>query len=82
MGFCTSPDPILPALAIWKEVRILFSMTYDLQEFQFVADTLAAGHVEPRDMITDRISLDKLPEMLETLRKPGPQVKVMVDPWA
>jgi (R,R)-butanediol dehydrogenase/meso-butanediol dehydrogenase/diacetyl reductase len=82
MGFCTAPDPVLPALATWKEVRILFSMTYSLQEFQAVADTLAAGHVEPRSMVTDRISLDQLPVTFESLRKPGPQVKVLVDPWA
>jgi len=80
LGFCTAPDPVLPALATWKEVRILFAMTYSLQEFQFVADTLDAGHVEPRAMITSRVSLDELPGAFETLRQPGPQVKMMVAP--
>ncbi len=82
MGFCTAPDPVLPAMATWKEVRIQFSMTYSMQEFQYVADTLGAGHVEPRAMITDRVSLDQLPDAFEALRKPTAQVKVMVDPWA
>jgi (R,R)-butanediol dehydrogenase/meso-butanediol dehydrogenase/diacetyl reductase len=57
-------------------------MTYSLQEFQTVADTLDAGHVEPRAMITSRVSLDELPSAFEALRQPGPQVKMMVDPWA
>jgi 2-desacetyl-2-hydroxyethyl bacteriochlorophyllide A dehydrogenase len=82
LGFCTAPDPVMPAMATWKEVRILFSMTYSLTEFQAVADTLAAGHLEPRSMITQRVSLDALPDAFEALRKPGPQVKLMVDPWA
>lgn len=82
LGFCTAPDPVLPALATWKEVRILFSMTYSMQEFATVADTLGAGHVAPRAMITDRVSLDQLPGALENLRQPGPQVKVLVDPWS
>jgi 2-desacetyl-2-hydroxyethyl bacteriochlorophyllide A dehydrogenase len=82
LGFCTAPDAIVPAHATWKEVRIQFSMTYSLREFEVVADTLAAGHVEPRAMVTSHIRLADLPCTLEAMREPGPQVKVLVDPWA
>jgi 2-desacetyl-2-hydroxyethyl bacteriochlorophyllide A dehydrogenase len=82
MGFCTSPDPVVPALATWKEVRIAFSMAYTLQEFQYATDMLDAGHVEPRDMISDTVGLDAFPIAFEALRAGGSQTKLQVDPWA
>jgi threonine dehydrogenase-like Zn-dependent dehydrogenase len=82
LGFCTSPDPILPSFATWKQVRIAFSMAYTIQEFQYCADVLAAGHLEPRTMVTETIGLDALPDMLEQLRAGSNQTKVQVDPWA
>jgi (R,R)-butanediol dehydrogenase/meso-butanediol dehydrogenase/diacetyl reductase len=82
LGFCTVPDSFIPAIAVWKEVRLQFAVTYSLQEFQHVADTFDAGHVEPRAMVTDRISLDQLPTAFEALRQRSTQCKVMVAPWA
>lgn len=80
LGFCPAPDAVVPALATWKQVRIGFSMGYTLAEFQFTADTLDAGHVEPRHMITETISLGALPDMFESLRGPNLQTKVHVNP--
>ena len=82
LGFCTSPDPILPSTASWKRVRMAFSFGYTLAEFQFTTDTLEAGHVEPRHMITETVSLDALPVAFEALRKGGRQTKMHIDPWA
>jgi threonine dehydrogenase-like Zn-dependent dehydrogenase len=82
LGFCTSPDPILPSFATWKQVRIAFSMAYTLQEFQYCTDVLAAGHLQPRAMVSETIGLDALPDMLEALRAGCNQTKVHVDPWA
>jgi threonine dehydrogenase-like Zn-dependent dehydrogenase len=81
LGFCTVRDQFVPAVAVWKEVRIQFAVTYSLQEFTHVANVFDAGHVEPRMMITDRISLDALPEVFEALRTRSTQCKVMVNPW-
>jgi threonine dehydrogenase-like Zn-dependent dehydrogenase len=82
LGFCGSPDPIIPSLATWKQVTMKFSFAYDLREFQHCADALDAGHVEPRMMVSDTISLDALPEVFEALRTGSNQTKVHVDPWA
>jgi (R,R)-butanediol dehydrogenase/meso-butanediol dehydrogenase/diacetyl reductase len=82
LGFCTTPDSFIPAPAMMKEIRLQFSMTYSLEDFQACVDTMEAGHIEPRLMISDTISLDALPALLETLRGPTQQLKVMVDPWA
>jgi len=82
LGFCARPDSFVPAVAVWKEVRLLFGMTYSLGEFEHVARVLDRGHLEPRAMITDTIGLDALPGMLEALRHRTHQCKVMVDPWS
>lgn len=81
LGFCTVPDQFIPAVAVWKEVRIQFAVTYSMQEFTHVANVLDAGAVEPRAMITDRVSLDALPDTFEALRDRSTQCKVMVNPW-
>lgn len=78
MGFCTHPDPVVPGMATYKQVRMIFSMAYTLPEFEEVVRTLDRGHVEPRQMLTDTISLDDLPDMIDALRSGGNQTKVQV----
>lgn len=82
LGFCTTPDSFIPAPAMMKEIRLQFSMTYSLEDFQACVDTMEAGHLEPRLMVSETISLDALPALLETLRQPNQKIKVLVDPWA
>ena len=82
LGFCASPDPILPSLATWKQVTITFSFAYDLREFRHCADTLDAGHVEPRLMISRTVGLDDFPALFEALRAGADETKVHVDPWS
>lgn len=80
MGFCTHPDPVVPGLATYKQVRMIFSMAYTLPEFEEVVRSLDQGHVEPRQMLSDTIALDDLPAMIDTLRNGGNQTKVQVAP--
>lgn len=82
LGFCTSPDPILPSLATWKQVTIRFSFAYDLREFEHSANALDAGHVEPRLMVSKTVGLAEFPAMLEALRAGANETKVHVDPWS
>jgi (R,R)-butanediol dehydrogenase/meso-butanediol dehydrogenase/diacetyl reductase len=82
IGFCARPDSFIPAIAVWKEVRLLFGMTYSISEFEHVARVLDRGTVEPRAMVTDTIALGALPDTLESMRKRTHQCKVLVDPWA
>lgn len=82
LGFCTVPDSFVPAIAVWKQVRLQFAITYSMPEFEHVAATFNAGHIEPRSMITDHVSLEGLPAAFEALRQRSHQCKLMVDPWA
>lgn len=78
LGFCTSPDPVVPGIAAFKQVRISFPLAYSPGEFQYVADTMLAGAVDPKMMITSTIAFDALPETFEALRGPNDQTKVHV----
>lgn len=82
LGFCNSPDPIVPSLATWKQVTLKFSFAYDLREFQHCADTLEAGQVAPRAMISRTVGLDAFPGLFEQLRAGADETKVHVDPWS
>ena len=82
LGYGLHPEQVTTATALLKELRVQFSMTYDREEYQQVIDTLAAGHLEPRCMITDTVPLEGLTDAITGLLDRAPQCKVMVDPWA
>jgi 2-desacetyl-2-hydroxyethyl bacteriochlorophyllide A dehydrogenase len=82
LGNCMLPEPLVPSLLIFKELRLQGSMVYSRREFEIVADIMDAGHVEARAMVTDTVSLAELPGAFESLRKPTYQCKTLVDPWA
>ncbi len=78
MGFCTSPDPVIPAIAAYKGVRLSFAVGYTLRDFEYAADVMAADAVDHRKLITSVVSLDELPGTLEELRQPNLETKVQV----
>jgi (R,R)-butanediol dehydrogenase/meso-butanediol dehydrogenase/diacetyl reductase len=65
LGFCTSPETLIPAVAAWKGVRLSFPVGYSLRDFRYAADTMLAGRAEPRRLITSVISLNDLPAAFE-----------------
>ena len=80
MGFCTKPDPIIPAMAGYKGVSLLFPVGYTLADFHQVADLMDKGHVDPKLMITSVIGLGELPAALAALRGPNTETKVHIAP--
>jgi threonine dehydrogenase-like Zn-dependent dehydrogenase len=81
LGFCNVPDQgMVPAVGLFKEVRIQFSMVYDVRDYALTADVLGGSPLPA--MITDTIGFDQLPSAFEALRTPSTQAKVMLDPWA
>jgi len=81
LGFCVNPEQILASAAAQREVTLKFPKLYSLNDYQMTIDAFEAGYVEPRMMVTGLTSLDDLPVVFESLRKPGDQCKVMVAPW-
>lgn len=82
MGFCTSPDTVVPAVAGFKGVSLQFPVGYSLKDFQYVADVMDKGHIDPKILISSVISLDQLPHIFDQLRGPNNETKVHVAPVA
>jgi threonine dehydrogenase-like Zn-dependent dehydrogenase len=82
LGLCMAADPVQLSAPLLKELKLQFAVGTSLHQFGTVANVLDAGHVEPRAMVTDTVSLNGLPAMFEALRERSSQCKVLVSPWA
>lgn len=78
LGFCTAPDPIMPALGALKCVTLQFLVGYGMAEFLHIADQMDKGHVDPKTIVTSEIALEALPVMFDTLRAANNETKVHV----
>lgn len=79
-GFCWTPDTFTPIAAMLKDVTLRFTNMYSTRDFEIAAGALDKGHVEPRAMITDVVTLDAAPDAFEGLRGRNNQCKVMIKP--
>lgn len=79
-GMCFAPDTLPTGTATMKQITIHFSMAYQMEDYHRVIATLAAGHTEPRAMISDVIPLSALPDTLEALRTDKSRCRVLVTP--
>ena len=80
LGFCTAPDPLIPAMGAYKCVSLQFAVGYSMKEFLFIADQMDKGHADPKAIISRDIPLAKLPAMFDELRGPNNETKVHVCP--
>jgi (R,R)-butanediol dehydrogenase/meso-butanediol dehydrogenase/diacetyl reductase len=83
LSYCMQPDPIVPGLAMFKDVTIRFSVVYTRDDYKACADALSDDADRVRPMVTDTVTLDGFPQAFEELRDPASEVgKLLVDPWA
>jgi threonine dehydrogenase-like Zn-dependent dehydrogenase len=80
MGCCRTPDSVIPALVAAKAVRLSFPIGYSPRGFEYVADHMLSGKVDPKTIVSSVISLDELPQTFEALRGPHDETKVHVEP--
>jgi threonine dehydrogenase-like Zn-dependent dehydrogenase len=78
LGFCTAPDPLIPAIGSYKCVSMQFAVGYSMKEFIYIADQMDKGHADPKAIITRDIPLTDLPAMIDVLRGPNNETKVHV----
>ncbi|MEB4209537.1 alcohol dehydrogenase catalytic domain-containing protein [Mycobacterium sp. 94-17] len=81
LGWCGVPDSYTPAIYLMKEVRLQFSMTYNVGDFEHAIRLLDDGAAEPPTMVTRTIGISELPAMFARLRGATEHCKVLVDPW-
>jgi (R,R)-butanediol dehydrogenase/meso-butanediol dehydrogenase/diacetyl reductase len=80
LGFCTEPDTMVWMNAVSKQVRAQFSFVYGSGDFEAVMQALADDREGPSAMVTKKTSLDELPTVLENLRGPSTDCKVLISP--
>ena len=78
LGFCTSPDAIIPGIASYKCVSMQFAVGYSMKQFLYIADQMDKGRCDPKAIITNEIPLTELPAMFDVLRGPNNETKVHV----
>ena len=80
VGVCMHDDRIEPMLGISKELNVQFVLGYTPEEF---ADTLAAlddQRLQVDPIITDRVTIDGVPDAFARLASPDEQAKILVTP--
>jgi len=83
LGFCMSPEPIVPGLALLKDVMVRFSLIYTREDYAACAAALDVHGDQARALVTDTVTLDGLPSAFEAFRAgTGGGGKLLIDPWA
>jgi (R,R)-butanediol dehydrogenase/meso-butanediol dehydrogenase/diacetyl reductase len=80
VGACRQEDAFVPRVALRKELNLQFVLGYSREEFALVLDMLADGRIDPAPLVTGVVGLDDLPAMFESLRRPNPHAKVLIQP--
>ena len=80
VGVCLTNDQVTPFTALQKELTTQYVLYYRKADFRRTIETLHAGRIDPRPLITDSISLDDLPERFEALKHPTDDAKLIVEP--
>ena len=78
LGFCTTPDPVVPGMASYKCASMQFAVGYSMNEFLYIADQMDKGHCDPKTIVTNEVSLTDLPAAMARLRGPNEETKVHV----
>jgi L-iditol 2-dehydrogenase len=80
LGFCTSPDPVMPAIAAYKCVSMQFMVGYTKRDFLYIADQMDKGHTDPKAIVTSEAPLSALPDIFEKLRGHNEETKIHITP--
>lgn len=80
LGFCTQPDPVMPAIASYKCLTMQFLVGYTRRDFLYIAEQMDKGHADPKAIITSAAPLSALPDIFDRLRGPNEETKVHIRP--
>lgn len=68
LGMCMHAEPLIPALASFRDARIVFPLAYSDAEFAETARAFDADGIHPALMVKEVIGLAQLPAAIEDLR--------------
>jgi (R,R)-butanediol dehydrogenase/meso-butanediol dehydrogenase/diacetyl reductase len=79
-GTCMEPEQITVLTGAMKTLRLSLAFGYEPRDFELVLDLLSSGRIKAEPLISDKIALDQVPEVFESLQKPNDRCKVIVQP--
>ncbi|MYW64669.1 zinc-binding dehydrogenase [Streptomyces sp. SID8379] len=79
-GLCMAEDRFLPTFGILKEIDLVFSLYYTVQEFAQTLAHLAAGELRAEPLITGRVGLDGVADACRSLADPEKDAKILIVP--
>jgi threonine dehydrogenase-like Zn-dependent dehydrogenase len=80
VGVSMEEDRIKPMIAVVKEVSLLFSFGYSLDEFSQTLHAIAEGRIDVEPLITSRVGLEGVAGAFEELGQPDRHAKILVEP--
>lgn len=80
VGVCQATDTFEPMQCILKSLSLIFAYGYSTDDYAYIIELLGSEQLTAKPLISHRVSLDELPAAFESLRKPGDQIKVIVEP--
>ena len=80
VGLCMQSDNYFPAKALLKELDVCFSYVYSKEDFKKVINLIGEKRIDPAQLISRRVSLNEFPTTFQGLKKPGSDLKVMMEP--
>jgi threonine dehydrogenase-like Zn-dependent dehydrogenase len=81
VGVCMGMDQVEPMLAMYKELRIQFSLAYTPDEFARTLRHVAEGELDVAPLITGRVALEGVKQAFDELGHPDRHAKILVEPW-
>jgi threonine dehydrogenase-like Zn-dependent dehydrogenase len=83
MGMCMGAETVVPAMCAFKEVSLVFPLSYTVDEFVETARAFDGGGLAAELLVGDVVGLAELPATMEQLRAGTRRsLKVLVDPAA
>lgn len=79
-GTCMEPEEIKILTGEMKCLKLSLAFGYEPSDFGLVLDLLAGGRISTEPLISDKIALDQVPDVFESLQKPNDRCKVIIQP--
>lgn len=80
LGLCTKPDTFNSFAMLSKEVRLVTSAFFTVQEYEAALAVLDQGAAQPRMLVTGTVTLDDTPRIFEQLKRRSGECKVLIAP--
>ncbi|MCC5954137.1 MAG: alcohol dehydrogenase catalytic domain-containing protein [Acidimicrobiia bacterium] len=79
-GVCMEADPLVPFIAMSKELDVRFAFYYRAQDYTHTVAMLEQRRIDPLPMVTGEVSLDDTPGAFAALHRPTTECKVLIRP--